>query len=338
MRMFPGPGMERYLQPPLADGRVRYAGEPVALIVAASRYLAEDAAELVEVEYQPLAPVLDTEGALSAEAPLLHEETGSNCAGEFVIEHGDVEAAFAVAANVVEATLSVGRHGAVPMETRGLLAEHDELTGTLTVHGAAKVVHVNRRILARLLDLPEERIRLVEPSVGGGFGARGEFYPEDFLVPWAALRLGRTVAWTEDRDEHMRSTNHSREQVHHLALALDGDGRFLGLRDRFTNDAGAYVRTHGLVVPGMTAALLPGPYAWGSYRCEVRHVVTTKTPAGTYRAPGRYEANFARERLIDIAAHRRCRTRAGRTPTGTRSSTTPATTPCCSRRPRRPST
>jgi CO/xanthine dehydrogenase Mo-binding subunit len=170
------------------------------------------------------------------------------------------------------------------------------------VLGAAKIPHVNRRILARLLGWPEERIRLVELHVGGGFGARGEFYPEDFVIPFCALRLGRPVSWIEDREENLRACNHSREQIHDVALALDHDGRFLGLRDTFFSDAGAYVRTHGLVVPGMTAALLPGPYRWAAYRCEVNHVLTSKTPAGTYRAPGRYEANFVRERMIDIAA------------------------------------
>ena len=304
MRMFPRPGMERYLQPPLAVDTVRYVGEPVALVIASSRYVAEDAAEFVAVDYEPLPPLLSAADALAPGAALLHPGTDSNRAGHIVIEHGDIDGAFADAHLVIEETLAIGRHAAVPMETRGLLAELDDITGVLTVHGAAKVVHINRRILASLLDWPQERIRLIEPCVGGGFGARGEFYPEDFLIPWAAIELGVPVAWTEDRDEHMRSSNHSREQVHEIAIALDADGRFLGLRDSFTNDAGGYVRTHGLVVPGMTAALLPGPYAWPAYRCAVHHVVTNKTPAGTYRAPGRYEANFARERLIDIAAHR----------------------------------
>jgi CO/xanthine dehydrogenase Mo-binding subunit len=192
----------------------------------------------------------------------------------------------------------------VPLETRGLLAELDEITGVLTVYGAAKIPHINRGILASLLGWPEERVRLVELHVGGGFGARGEFYPEDFLIPYCALRLGRPVAWTEDREEHLRACNHSREQIHDVAIALAADGMFLGLRNRFFNNTGGYVRTHGLVVPGMTAALLPGPYRWGAYRCEVNQVVTNKTPAGTYRAPGRFEANFVRERMIDIAAHR----------------------------------
>ena len=304
MRMFTSGPLNDYLQHPLARDVVRYSGEPVAVVVAESRYAAEDAADLVEVEYEPLPVVLRPDDAVAPGAPLVHERPGSNRAGGFTIEWGDVDRVFAEAALVVEERIECGRHAAVPLETRGLVAEVDRLTGVLTVFGAAKIPHVNRRILASLLELPEERVRLVELHVGGGFGARGEFYPEDFLVPFCALRLERPVAWTEDRSEHLRACNHSREQVHDAALALDADGRFLALRDRFLNNTGGYVRTHGLVVPGMTAALLPGPYRWPAYRCEVNQVVTNKTPAGTYRAPGRYEANFVRERLIDIAAHR----------------------------------
>ncbi len=303
MRMFVDGPLNDYLQYPLAREVVRYSGEPVAVVLADSRYTAEDGAELVEVEYEPLSIVLQPDDALEPEAPLVHDGTVSNRAGGFTIEWGEIEQAFDSAALVVEERIEVGRHAAVPLETRGLLAEVD-LNGVLTVFGAAKIPHVNRGILARLLDWPEERVRLVELHVGGGFGARGEFYPEDFLIPFCAIRLGRAVAWTEDREEHLRACNHSREQVHEVAFALDADGRFLALRDRFLNNTGAYIRTHGLVVPGMTAALLPGPYRWPAYRCEVNQVVTNKTPAGTYRAPGRYEANFVRERMIDIAAHR----------------------------------
>ena len=170
--------------------------------------------------------------------------------------------------------------------------------------GAAKVVHTNRRILAALLGWDESRIRFVELDVGGGFGGRGEFYPEDFLIPFCAIRLGRPVAWTEDRAESLQALNHSREQVHQIAVALSSEGRLLALRDSFVLNTGAYVRTHGSVVPSLTAALLPGPYRWSAFQVTVRQVLTNKTPAGTYRAPGRYEANFARERMIDIAAHR----------------------------------
>lgn len=303
MRMYSRPGMENYLQPPLARERVRYSGEPVAVVVAESRYLAEDAAAAIRVDYEPLDPVLDPEAAIAEDAVALFE-TGSNLATEFEIDEGEVDEAFERAALVVEERISCQRHAAVPLEPRGIVAERDPRTGGVTVWGASKIVHVNRRILARMLGLPIERVRLVELHVGGGFGARGEFYPEDYLIPFCAMRVGRPVKWVADREEDLRSTNHSREQVHEIALAVGEDGEFLGLRDTITFNTGAYVRTHGTVVPSMTAGLLPGPYRWGSYRCHVRQVVTNKTPAGTYRAPGRYEANLARERLIDVAAHR----------------------------------
>jgi carbon-monoxide dehydrogenase large subunit len=304
MRIFALPGLERMLQPPLAEDVVRYSGEPLAVVLCESRYAAEDAIELVDVEYEPLGVVLGLEEAVAAGAPVLHEDVGSNVAGCLTAGFGDVEGAFARAEVVVSERLYCQRHASVPLEPRGLLAEVEAASGRLVVWGAAKVVHVNRRLLAQLLGWPVERIRLVEVDVGGGFGGRGEFYPEDFLVPWCALRTGRPVAWTEDRTESFKALNHSREQLHEVQLAVGADGTFLALRDRFMMNTGAYVRTHGGVVPGMTAAMLPGPYRWDAYRCEMRQVVTNKTPAGTYRAPGRYEANFVRERMIDIAARR----------------------------------
>jgi CO/xanthine dehydrogenase Mo-binding subunit len=304
MRMHSLPGMERFLQSPLARDKVRYSGDPVAVVVAESRYVAEDAAELIEVAYEPLDPVLDQEAAVESGSTALFEDAGTNVAAEVDIEFGDVDEAFESAAVVVEERVAIQRHAAVPLEPRGLAAAVDERTGTLTVWGASKIVHVNRRILAQMLGWERERVRLVELAVGGGFGARGEFYPEDYLIPFCAIRLGRAVSWTADREEDLRSTNHSREQVHRIALAMDADGRFLGLRDDLLFNTGAYVRTHGSLLPGMTAALLPGPYRWGSFRANARQVLTNKTPAGTYRAPGRYEANVARERIIDVAARR----------------------------------
>jgi carbon-monoxide dehydrogenase large subunit len=302
MRMYSIDGMELLLQPPLADGTVRYSGEPIAVVVAESRYAAEDALERIAVAYEPLEPLMAPEDALDPRNPVLHPGAGSNLAAEIHVHWGDVEAAFEEADVVIAERLHCQRHGAVPLEPRGIIAEHAD--GRLTVWGAAKVVHTNKRILASLLDLAEEHVRLVELDVGGGFGGRGEFYPEDFLVPFCALRQQRSVAWTEDREENLRALNHSREQVHDVEVALRADGTFLALRDRFLMNTGAYVRTHGAVVPNMTVALLPGPYRWAAYDCTAHQVVTNKTPAGTYRAPGRYEANFVRERVIDIAARR----------------------------------
>src|SRR5215207_1898277 len=204
MRMFRRPGMERFLQRPLAGQVARYSGEPVAVVIAESRYAAEDVAELVDVTYDPLPVVVDGEHALEPAAPVLHAGAGTNLAAQFVVEHGDVAGAFAAADLVVEERIGSQRHGAVPLETRGIVAEPNSATGELVVWGAAKIPHINRRMLAHMLGRDEERIRFVELSVGGGFGARGEFYPEDYLIPWCALALGRPVAWIEDREEHLR--------------------------------------------------------------------------------------------------------------------------------------
>ena len=187
MRMFMQPGMERFLQSPLATDRVRYVGEPVAVVVARSRYVAEDALELIDIEYEPLDAVVDHDAAVSDGAPLLHPGAGTNIAAEFTTGDDDLDGLFDAAEIVVAGRFSCGRHGAVPMEPRGLIAELGA-DGRLIVHGAAKIVHINRRILAAMLDWPEERIRFVEPHVGGGFGARGEFYPEDSARPGSVAR------------------------------------------------------------------------------------------------------------------------------------------------------
>jgi CO/xanthine dehydrogenase Mo-binding subunit len=303
-RMFKDEGSNRFLQRPLADGVVRYSGEPVAVIIADTRYRAEDAAELLQVDYEPIDVVLDPDDAVAPNAPLLQPHTGTNVAGHLEVEVGDVDVAFEKADLVIRETFRIQRHAAVPLETRGLLAEYDTTTESLTLWGAAKVPHVNRSILARLLGWKEDRVRLVELHVGGGFGARGEFYPEDFLIPFAAIRTGRAVAWVEDREENLRATNQSREQLHRVELAVSKDGDFLALKDSFINNTGAYVRTHGMTVPGLSVSMILGPYRWPAYRGEYRSVVTNKTPGGTYRSPGRFEINFVRERVVDMAAHR----------------------------------
>jgi aerobic carbon-monoxide dehydrogenase large subunit len=304
-RQFNDEGSNRFLQKPLADGVARYSGEPVAVVIAATRYQAEDAAELLGIDYELLPVVLDPDDAVAPHAPLLQPQTGTNVAGRLVVEMGALQEAFDKASVVIKQEFRIQRHAAVPLETRGLLAEYDPKAESVTVWGAAKIPHVNKKILARLLGWSDEdRVRMVELHVGGGFGARGEFYPEDFLIPFAAIRTGRPVMWVEDREENLRATNHSREQVHRAEIALNKDGLFLGLKDTLINNTGAYVRTHGMTVPGLSVSMLPGPYRWASYRGEFRSVVTNKTPGGTYRSPGRFEINFVRERLIDMAAHK----------------------------------
>lgn len=278
------------LQRVLPTDAVRYVGEPVAAVVAADPYLAEDAAELVDVQYREL--------------PVTVEATAAEPETSIAAEFGDVDAAFGSAAQVVELELDVGRHAAVPLEPRGLVAEHEPATGDLRVWGATKVPVFNRNVIARMLGMREEQVHLHAMDTGGGFGARGEFYPEDLLVPYLARSLRRPVKWTEDRAENLVALNHSRQQRHRVAAAFDDDARILALRDHVVHDNGAYLRTHGLLVPELTIGMLPGPYRIPAYRAALDVVLTNKTPCGTYRAPGRYEGTFAREHLLDVAADR----------------------------------
>jgi carbon-monoxide dehydrogenase large subunit len=303
IRLFATENAERALQPPLARERVRYVGEPVAVVVADDPYQAEDAAEAVELDVESLAPMLDPAEAAEASAVALHD-TGSNLIDRMTIVHGsDTNRLLEEAAVRVRQRFHVQRHGAVPMENRGLLAEWDEAASRLSVWGAAKVKHFNRRILADLLGVPEETVRCVEGDVGGGFGARGEFYPEDFLIPWLALALERPVKWAEDRRENLMALNHSREQDWEVEYGADGDGRLLAFRAKALFNQGAYVRTHGSVLlPALMLNHMPGPYRWQAYDVEAATVLTNKTPAGTYRGPGQYEPTFVRERMVDLVA------------------------------------
>ncbi len=292
-------GLEPYCQPILAAGRVRYAGEPVAVVFAENPYLAEDAADLVLAEIEEL-PVL-----LDARLPPAEFAPGTSTEPAIVRKQfGDVDAAFATAFDVVALDLSVGRHSGVPLECRGAIARYDAAHDVLELHGTAKKQHWNRDEIARLLGLRPHGVHLFEGHVGGGFGVRGELYPEDLLVCLAALRLGRPVKWIEDRREHMVATNHSREQHHSLRAAIDAQGRLLAIDAVFHHDQGAYVRTHGARVADLTAAMLPGPYRLHAYRVAGHFRLTNKTPAATYRAPGRFESTFVRERLMDAIAAR----------------------------------
>ena len=288
-----------YRQPVLAAGWVRYVGEPVAAIFAEDPYIAEDAAECVVVEVEELEPVLDAAAAPAAYLPGLDTEATICRQG-----YGDVDATFADAAAVVELDVSIGRHSGVPLETRGAIGRYDAARDVLELHGAAKVPHRNRESLARMLGRSTAGIHLYEGHVGGGFGIRGEIYPEDVLVLVAAMRLGRPVKWLEDRREHMIAANQSRQQRHRIRAAVDGEGRVLAIDDDFFHDQGAYLRTHGSRVVDTTCGILPGPYRLPHYRVNGHVRMTNKTPCATYRSPGRFESNFARERLMDAVAGR----------------------------------
>jgi aerobic carbon-monoxide dehydrogenase large subunit len=286
-------------QPVIATGRVRYVGEPMAVVVAESAALAEDACEAVAIDIAPL-PVL-ADRAAAESGPPLFAQAGSNLAGTLTAVRGDADAAFRSAAYVRRERFQVQRHTAVPMELRGLVAEWED--GRLTLYGAAKVPFPNRRILAKQMGLPEAAIRMVENDVGGGFGVRGEFYPEDFLIPFAARLTGRPVKWIEDRREHLIATNHARDVACELEIACDADGTILALRGHAKADVGAYIRTNGATGARNTAQILSGPYRVPNIHMRVSLLVTNKTPVGTYRGPGRFEADFFRERLFDMAAN-----------------------------------
>ena len=301
IRLAPLAGLEKYLQPVIAVDKVRYVGEPLAVIVADSRALAEDAAAKIAVTIEPLSPLSDWRTA-ETDATLLFEENGTNVATRYTVGFGDTDAAFAGADYTRREFFRAHRHTAVPMETRGVVAEWDAAAGRLIVNGATKVTFFNRRALAAMMQMPESAIDLMELDVGGGFGVRGEFYPEDFLIPFAARKLGRPIKWIEDRLEHMQATNHSREIDCELEIAFRRDGTIIGLRGKILGDMGAYTRTNSGVVPAKAAQFLHGPYRIPAIKIEVSAFMTSKTPVGTYRAPGRFESNFFRERLIDMAA------------------------------------
>ena len=278
-------------------------GEPVAAVFAEDAYLAEDAAEGVRLDIDELPPCLDATAAPSAFSPLTEPHLLSEPA---IVRkaYGDIADAFATAHDVVELDVYVGRHTGVPMETRGALGIYDADDDVLTLLGAAKVPHANRDALAKMLGIAREKLHLSESHVGGGFGIRGELYPEDVLVCLAAKRLRRPVKWIEDREEHFLAANHSRDQAYRMKAAIDRRGFIQGLDVEFFTDQGAYIRTHGSTVTDLAAALLPGPYQIPAYRVAGHMRLTNKTPAGTYRAPGRYESTFARERLLDAIAAR----------------------------------
>jgi aerobic carbon-monoxide dehydrogenase large subunit len=285
----------------LASQVVRYVGEAVAFVVAENRYIAEDAADLVEVDYEPL-PVVITPEVSAAAQHLVHDDVPGNVAAEMVQEVGDVKAALAKAPHRKQLRLRFERGAASPMEGRAVWARWSESEHRLTVYDSTQSPTSIRGGLAVLFGLPESDVDVIAPDVGGGFGPKIMlFYPDELLVPFAAMRLGRPVKWTEDRQEHFVAVNHERGQVHEVEVGFDGDGRVLALSDDFIHDAGAYT-PYGIILPIITAAQVPGPYRVPNYRVRFRDVYTNATPTSPYRGAGRPHACFVMERTLDAIA------------------------------------
>ena len=299
--LIPNPNLtEPRTQLPLAAADVHFVGEAVAMIVATSRAAAEDAAELVEVSYETrpavVGPVVAFEGG-----DLVHADMTGNVAAHFVQEHGDVEAALAAAPRILQAQFWVERSAATPMECRGVVAIPDEF-GHLLVYDTSQAPSTIRAGLSTYLNLAEHEVDVVAPDVGGGFGVKlPVFYPEEILVPWAALQLRRPVKFIEGRVEHFVASNHERAQWHEVQVGFDDDGRILALHDEFIHDAGAYC-PYGIIIPIVTASRLPGPYKLPNYGSEMHVVYTNTVPVTPYRGAGMPQGAFVMERVVDLIA------------------------------------
>ena len=301
----PNPTIGPYAQPVIARDKVRYFGEPVALVLADAPELAEDALGAIRLEIEQLPAVVDCSAGMSKDL-LLFESTGTNVASVFNADRGsqaETDAAFSAQGLViVRDKFATQRQTAMPMETRGLLAEWDAARRHLTVSGAAKLPFFNRQTMAQMMNLPKTSVDYIEVDVGGGFGARGEFYPEDYLVALAARKFGHPVKWVEDRREHFTAIGHSRETECDVELAFREDGTLVAMRGDIYVNIGAYVRPNGMTPVRNAAQFMSGPYRIPHIHLEAHAYVSNKTPAGTYRGPGRYEGCYFIERLMDMAA------------------------------------
>jgi carbon-monoxide dehydrogenase large subunit len=289
-------------QLPLARDEVHYVGEAVAMVIAESRYLAEDALELIDVDYESLPVVHSLQAAREPGGPLVHADVPDNIAAHIVQQVGDPDEIFASAPHVLRETFVMDRGAAMPMECRGIVANWDSFEQVLTCWISTQGPIPIRNGLAAIFGLPEHKVRVVAPDVGGGFGTKIMlFYPEEILTPFAARQLGRPVKWIEDRREHFISANQERSQQHEVVYAFDDRGILLAVRDRFWHDAGAYT-PYGIIVPIITACTLPGPYRLRHYASECTVLYTNKVPVSPYRGAGRPHAVFIMERLIDRIA------------------------------------
>ena len=308
----PSPAItELYMPYALADRETVYAGEPIAIAVAVSRHIAEDAAALVEVSYEKLPAVADCIAAIAPGAPLAHADAKSNIAARVPITVGDADAAFAAAAHVVRERIVIHRGGPFFMECRGLVASHDAVADAYMVYISSQGSHRIKRGLLDVLDLNDNQMHVVTPDVGGGFGPKGAIYPEYPCVAAAAKMLGRPVKWIEDRRENFLATHQERDQVWDLELAADHDAKILGLRGRLVHDTGAYM-PWGLVLPWIAATTVPGPYVVPNFKIELNAVYTNMISTTPVRGAGRPQGVFVMERMMDrLAEALRARPRRG---------------------------
>jgi len=288
-------------QVPLVKDKVRHAGEPIAVIIAESRYIAEDAAEDVVANLEPLEAVIDLEKALQAGSPLVHDDLESNLAAHLVQRKGDYEAAQDKADLVVKRRIVIERGAAAAMENRGIVADWDEKSKTLTVWDTTQAPIPIRNGLATQLGLSESQVRVIAPFLGGGFGPKMMmFYAEEMLIPWVSMKLGRPIKWIEDRRENFYATTQERGQIHDAEMALSRDGHILGVKDMFLHDTGAY-DPYGLTIPLNTQCHAMGPYDIENFLSEATVVFTNKTLVTPVRGAGRPQGIFIVERLLDIA-------------------------------------
>lgn len=295
------PGQRETSYPILGEA-IRYVGQPVAVVVAATPEAARDAADLIDLDFDRLPPVIGVERALDGAAALLYPEWGTNVATDFVLGDDDCDAAIAGAAHVVEMTFRFGRAAPHALEPRGVVASFAD--DELTIRTSTQAPHHVRDHAADALGLSHDRVRVISGDVGGGFGGKEHLYPDEALVCLAAIRLGRPVSWTESPADRLAASLPARAAVHRGRLALDADGRFVALHADIVGDLGAHASNVGIAPFAVTATMLPGPYRFDRAGVRLRGVVTTTTPTGSYRGFGQPEATWTRERLVDEAARR----------------------------------
>ncbi|MEM4311009.1 MAG: xanthine dehydrogenase family protein molybdopterin-binding subunit [Nitrososphaerales archaeon] len=298
-------GVKEFNYMPLAKDKVRFVGEPVAALVAIDRYTAADAVELVKVDYEPLKAVSNVEEAIKPDAPILHEEWGSNIAYHKVeFNIGDVDKVSKEADIIVKEKIKLNRTVSAPIEPRALIADYDPSQETLTLYHQSQHPHAHRTMIAQTLGIPENKLRLIVKDVGGSFGLKAHIFPEDIIVSILSMMLRRPVKWVEDRRTNISASVHDREQVDYIEIAAKKDGTILGIINKCISDIGAYHAPPYAAAPvqSLTNFLLLGPYKIRNFYAEHTSVVTNKGPEGAVRGPGMMQANFLMERAIDLVA------------------------------------